>query len=362
MAMFRTLVFTMLLLLLGFAGAYAAMLVHAPMPFMLGALLASGLSAGFFGGYYPANYVFPPRMRLLFIGVIGVMIGAQVDPKMFTQAGGLLVSLAAVFVFVVVAQISNFAIFSRLAGYDRATAWFAASPGGLIESIAMGEAAGGDVRVMTMLQFLRIILVVTFLPIALSVWLGAPVGSAAGLSLAAPTAGLNLAAPTAGLTAIPLVLILVILGHFLGRVLRLPAGQLTGPLMATACVSLLGWADPAMPAWMPALAQVVLGVHLGMRFHNISGALIARAALMSLISVSVMLILGAVLALVVSQITGIEFVVLGISYAPGGVTEMGLIAVSLAANPALVALHHLFRITVTVLLLSLAMRLRVLGQ
>jgi uncharacterized membrane protein AbrB (regulator of aidB expression) len=38
-----------------------------------------------------------------------------------------------------------------------------------------------------------------------------------------------------------------------------------------------------------------------------------------------------------------------ISFAPGGVTEMSLIALSLAASPALVSLHHILRILMTVM-------------
>ena len=49
--------------------------------------------------------------------------------------------------------------------------------------------------------------------------------------------------------------------------------------------------------------------------------------------------------------------VLLISFAPGGVTEMSLVALSLQANPAFVTLHHIFRILMTVVELSLAARL-----
>jgi uncharacterized membrane protein AbrB (regulator of aidB expression) len=46
-----------------------------------------------------------------------------------------------------------------------------------------------------------------------------------------------------------------------------------------------------------------------------------------------------------------------ISFAPGGVTEMALVALSLQANPALVTLHHVWRILVTVIGLSVTARL-----
>ena len=66
-----------------------------------------------------------------------------------------------------------------------------------------------------------------------------------------------------------------------------------------------------------------------------------------------MLLLGLVAALVLQRLTGTGFDVLFISYAPGGVTEMALVALSLQANPALVSLHHVVRILLTVLEMGL---------
>ncbi len=345
--------FTMLLLGIGLVGALIARWGGAPMPFMLGALAASGAMAAFFGARYPKEYAFPMPVRLTFIGVIGVAIGSLVDPDMFKDTGGYLISLGAILVFVPVSQFMNFAIFLRIGGYDRVTAWFAGSPGGLIESVTMGEEAGGDVRVMTILQFLRIILVVSFLPIAMSIWHGGPVGSAAGLTLTGEAAGLKY---------LPLLVPLIVVGHIFGRLARLPAGQLTGPLVAAAVLAWTGWIPLEVPPWLLATAQVVLGVHLGVRFHGVGRALLVKGLGMSFISVAGMLALGLVLALAVGRVTGIALDVLIISYAPGGVTEMGLIAISLLANPTLVALHHLVRITVTVLLLSAAKRMGVLAK
>jgi len=47
-------------------------------------------------------------------------------------------------------------------------------------------------------------------------------------------------------------------------------------------------------------------------------------------------------------------IVLFIIFAPGGVIEMGLIALSLNANPFFVTLHHLLRIAATVVMGSFA--------
>jgi uncharacterized membrane protein AbrB (regulator of aidB expression) len=64
-----------------------------------------------------------------------------------------------------------------------------------------------------------------------------------------------------------------------------------------------------------------------------------------------------VIASILTRITGIEWLHLLISFAPGGVAEMSVVALSLAANPALVSLHHVARILITVFEVGLAARL-----
>jgi uncharacterized membrane protein AbrB (regulator of aidB expression) len=71
-----------------------------------------------------------------------------------------------------------------------------------------------------------------------------------------------------------------------------------------------------------------------------------------------MLAIGVALAAGLHALTGEAVDVLVISFAPGGVTEMALIALSLHANPAFVTLHHIYRIILTVLMLGVLARFR----
>ena len=167
---------------------FAALLAMSPMlvfysrmarPYALTPLLAM-VAVAAFQHRFPEAYVFPQRFRMLFVGVIGVMIGAQLTPDIATLLPRMLVSIPALALFVVVAHGFNYALFRRLGGYDRPTAYYAGSPGGLLEAITFGEEAGADVRLLTLMQFLRIIVVVTLVPIGMSIWEGHPVGSAAG--------------------------------------------------------------------------------------------------------------------------------------------------------------------------------------
>lgn len=350
----RTLLTTAGLLLACAVAGGLAQLAHLPMPWMLGALVASALVVAGTQDTLLRSYAFPMQLRTGFISMIGVMIGTQVSPDLLDQLSALPLFLTVLAGFIALAHGGNYLIFRRIGGFDRPTAFYSGTPGGLMESILLGESSGADVRVLTIQQFLRIIVVVTAVPTGLSLWLGHPVGSAAGVVPGGPPAGVELS---------ELVLVIVAggVGLAAARLVRLPAGQLTGPLLLTGGLTLAGFVDLHVPFWLIATAQVVVGASLGLRFRGITAVMLQRSVGLAVVSVGYMLALGAAIAWGLQQVTGLPFLVLLISFAPGGVTEMSIIALGLATSPALVSLFHVMRILMTVLelmLMSRVLRLR----
>lgn len=345
----RFLGLTAALIAFGAFGGLVATYLHLPMPWMLGSLTVTALVVLFWAPPALESYVFPNQWRSVFVALIGVMIGSQVTPQLLTQAPGLVLTLSALALFIALAHLSNYLIFRHLGGYDRATAFYSGTPGGLMESIMMGEAAGADIRILTAQQFLRIICVITILPLGLSIWLGTPVGSSAGHSLnvnAAPVSAQNLV----------LIVLAALLGMALAQRVHLPAGQLVGPLLLAALATATGLMDLHLPFWLIATAQLVIGVTLGLRFKGTGLALLRRCAGLALLSVLVMLVISAAFAVTLHHLTGLPFLHLLISYAPGGVAEMSIVALSLAASPAIVSLHHIVRILMTVVEMPLIAR------
>ncbi|SPF80328.1 hypothetical protein PRI8871_02132 [Pseudoprimorskyibacter insulae] len=336
---------TAALILAGAVGGMIAFQVHIPMPWMLGSLAVSALAVGLFQKTALEGYKFPNPLRNCFVALIGVMIGTQVTPELFEILPRIPLILLALAVFVVAAHFGNYLIFQKVGGMDRSTAFYSGTPGGLMESILFGEQAGADIRVLTIQQFLRIILVISLVPTGISLWVGHPVGSAAGpVGDAAPALDLAHAAMIAGCGAV---------GLALARVVHLPASQLIGPMLLAAGLTLSGMVDLHLPFWLIASAQVVIGASLGLRFTGVTLRLLRRSVGLSLLSVGYMILLGGLLAALVQPIVDVDYLVMFISFAPGGVTEMSLVALSLAASPALVSLHHVLRILMTVMELTI---------
>ena len=339
------------LILLGAIGGLGAQTLGLPLPYILGSLLLVAvfsqavevLQRDSARPLLPEGFRFNDDFRAIFIAVIGVAIGTKITMDVILALPRAAYSFAALTLFVPLTFWTNYLIFRRIGGYDQATALFSGSPGGLYEALLFGENAGADVRQLMLAQFLRVILVVTLLPIGMSLYIGHPVGSSAGLSFASADTGYE---------HLPVALLVVFLGLFLGFRLKLPAGQLVGPLLLGGIVTLTGLAVLDLPPWTLSAAQVVIGTSLGTRFVGIRPEMLLKGAWLALLSVGSMLLIGTAMAVVLQPVTGEHVDALLISFAPGGVTEMALVALSLNASPAFVTLHHLYRILLTVVVIG----------
>ncbi|MGB7318565.1 MAG: AbrB family transcriptional regulator [Planktotalea sp.] len=335
---------SLLFLALGGIGGWLLAHFPAPLPYLLGALIASSLAMAFLPRALTRDAKVPDTVRLPFIACIGLLIGAQVHLELLTDWHPIIAIFIAVTVFTPLAHLLNYRLMRKFGGYDRPTAFYSAAPGGLLEAMSLGENAGANIAILTVQQFLRIVLVVTLIPLAMSLWVGHPVGSAAGLS--------KLNAETS--SPVWQILLVGAAGIILGKGLRIPAGQLTGPLLLAGLLSATGWLSLALPNWLIILAQVVMGTALGLRFNGLSVAVLRRGVALAITSALTMLALGAALAALVTSFAGVGISAAWLSLAPGGVTEMSLVALSLAADPALVTIAHVYRIALTVVIMSMA--------
>ena len=98
-------------------------------------------------------------------------------------------------------------------------------------------------------------------------------------------------------------------------------------------------------------AQRLLGVIVGCRFEGIAPARLWRAIKPAVISTALMLAVAFGLAFCLIGLIGKSTEQIFLAYASGGLSEMSLVALSMNADVAYVATHHLIRI---VILLALA--------
>lgn len=333
---------------LGAVGSGFAWLAGLPLPMLLGALLAVGGAAmgrvRLFG--HPPSV--PQQLRYILVPVIGVAIGAAVPPDILSQVGLWWISVLALCVFVPAAHWLAYQLFRRVGGIDPPTAYFAAMPGGFIEALELGERAGARMDMLVALQFLRLALCILMIPLAFALVTGQPVGSGAVIR---PGEELGLTPTDAA------VLIVAGLGGWrLALRLNMPAAVLSGPLLASAGAHALGLTAATSPEWAVAVTQWVMGSSLGARFARFSPQALWLAIRLAALSVAATLALASAMALVLAGPLGEPAPAVILAFAPGGISEMSLVALSLQLSMVFVTLHHLLRIVLAVLVAKLGLR------
>src|SRR5262249_50624652 len=109
--------------------------------------------------------------------------------------------------------------------------------------------------------------------------------------------------------------------------------------------------------WLIAAAQVVVGAMVGSRFDGVSPRMVGQAIALATVATAVLLVLAALFGQAVETTLGIPFAAALLAFAPGGLAEMSLIALSLEIDAAYVSSHHIVRIFVIVLAAPLVFRL-----
>lgn len=327
-------------LAIGAAGGAAAALMSLPLPWMIGSLVAVAASA--IGGLTIAGQpiAIPMWLRFVMVPIIGVLLGASVTPEVARQIPGWWPTILGLVFFVPLASLAVAWAYRRFFGFDPATAYFSGVPGGLVEMAIIGDSHGGDPRFISFIHFGRLTMAVVAVPFALRAIYG-PVGSAA---LKAGQLDTPLAAADVAILAA-----CAIAGFLAGRAMKLPGYQIVGPIVLSAIAHATGLTKANPPYVLIQIAQVVVGASLGARFAGFTPAHIRRGAL-AIVTGFVMLACCTILAALFAAAVGHENVVpLGLAYAPGGVTEMSLIALSLNFSVAFVTVHHMARIFIAVM-------------
>jgi hypothetical protein len=318
---------------LGTAGGALFKELGIPLPWMLGAMCFTTVAA-----VSGAKVAMPRHVRDWFLTVLGVLLGAGFTPAILARLPEWIVTLAALAVWAVVAGGVAYIYMRRVARYDPATAFFAATPGGLAEMTMVGSQYGGHLQTLALSHTARIMLVVLVLPIwfRLDGALGsAPAQALVGLFDISARDYLILGACALG-------------GAVAAKRLRLPAATMLGPMLCSAAAHLAGITDTQPPYVVTAAAQIVLGAAIGQRFAGMKLHAIGVTVVHAMAAGALMLALTIAFSAVLAHVTGQTLPGLVLAFAPGGFAEMSLVALALGIDPAVVAGHHLYRIVVVV--------------
>jgi membrane AbrB-like protein len=314
-------------LLVGAAGGAVAVLLGIPLPWMIGAMIASSALTWF------VAVPNPPAVRNLSLVVLGLGLGQGFTGPVLSAVVGALPAMVAAGVVTILAALPVAGLFARLSGTDARSGYFCTVPGGIVLMTVLAQQAGARVPVVTLSQTIRMCLVVLLFPPVLA--LLAP--GAADAAFSAPSLPSDLGW-LALLSAAGLVL-----GWAMNRI-GFASAWMLAPCALVIALSAAERLPTGIPIWLVDAAQIGMGTTLGLRLTRRFLLSSRKLVLVSAISTLALSGLLAALSLPLAWLFGLPGPAVLLGMAPGGMPEMALTAKALDLAVPLVLGFHLTRV------------------
>ena len=327
-----------LALSIGGIGAGIFYVAGFPLPFLLGALVST-MIAGMVG----APIGISAGLRLYITVMIGLMVGGVFTPDVAADAPRWIPTLIAVVIMLAFISLAGYVYCRKVLKMDRLTALFSGLPGGLTEMIILGEEHGADLRKLILTHGVRVAVVLLCVPFFLVYGLGyeaLPMERSPAAVIWTPPDGL-------------ILLVTAVSGYWGGKVIRLPAYALTGPMLVSAAVHLNGALAGTRPELVTVFVQLAMGSALGSRFAGAAFRDVGRHLILSMGLAFLTLLITIAVAGAIAALAGLSFPTVMLAFAPGGFAEMALVALSLQIDPAFVTTHHGARLLVIVFIVPI---------
>ncbi len=332
-------------LCVGFAGGGVAQWLGLPAGALVGSAVA--VSAASWAGVPMAMET---RLRNAGFGSIGIFMGAGISSQILTLIPLWSFSLAFMAASIIATlAISTWILRSSL-GLSRETALLSSTPGTMSYVLAIADDGRGDSSTILLLQTVRLFMLVAVLPVLIALF---------GVPEITPSQAESAAMPLPALLLVGLAT--MALGR-IGTAVNLPATYLVGGMLASGTAHGADLVSGPPGEWLIFLGFALTGATLGSRFSGVDMRQLGRLAVASAIVVATAGAVSAVFAEIAGHLLGLPFGQLWVAYAPGGVEAMSAIGLALGYDPAFIALHHIARMTLLMLVLPFALNLPEAGR
>lgn len=312
-------------------------LLHIPIPWLLGPMIAVLIASNVF----KERYAWPTPIRDSGLIIVGYTIGLSMTGSALHEMAIQLPSMLLMTLLLMVLCVTLAFFVSKLSGINFKTSLLGSIPGGLTQMVILAEETEGiNLTIVTVTQVIRLMMIVICVPLLVF----SPIlGNHHTLDTTIPTF-VNSTASWGALMPNIFIFAVVSVGcAWLGNRIKFPTAFLLGPAIGTALVQLMGLQGPALPSSLIQLAQIMIGIHVGLMLKPTELSNKLRTISLAVAS-SLLLLFGALgLSFLFMKLHDISVSTALLSLAPGGMDQMGIIAHEVNANLSIVAGYQLFR-------------------
>lgn len=320
---------------LGIIGGALGNYLDIPLGWLLGAMVANMVAS-----MQGLSLEIPNWLRTIALAALGVMLGTAFSPELLERIHRWSLTITGMICYLAVAVPWAMYYGQKVIGFDRLTAIFSSIPGGLSFMVVLGSSVGANPRSTALAHTARLATILIALPIFINQL--PDVGLSSVAMLTTTKAPINL-------EIMGIFFVVGLFGSIIARIIRIPSPYLLGPMILMMVLELAGLTSLQPPVEFTSVTQVVIGASIGAAFSGTKPRELAKTLILSCGLTLSLLALAMVFAYGLNQWTGIGFAVLLLAFVPGGLAEMGILALIMNIDPVFVASHHAVR----VLLISL---------
>ena len=330
----------LLVITISVPSAMVADYFNLPLAWFLGPMLATSL-----GALMGLKIIIPRIILSSILILLGLYIGNYIDKDLFSQIHQWAFTSLIMFAYIILSIFIVSIYLQKFSKYEKKTSIFSAAPGALGPLMILAEDQKTDLSHVATSHLIRLIIIVTIFPFFVNNYYDADMGDFVQEALKDQN--------------ISHLLILIIFSIILILIfdrLKLPAALLSGTLVASGFLQITEIASYQISPKIVDYCLLILGASVGCRFADKTFNEVAKNAFHSFIATFLLVLLGVIAAYIASLIIDKNFFTLLLSYCPGGIYEVAVIAIFFNLDPEFVSFHHIIRLLMILFIVPIILR------
>jgi len=334
----------LLVILISIPSAIVADYFNIPLAWMLGPMLAVSVAA------LSGIKIKMPKLALSSILIVlGLHIGNYIDQNLINQMTEWVWTSIIMFIYILISILIVSKYLQKFSGYNVKTSIFSAAPGALGPLMILAEHEKSDLSQVATSHLIRLIIIITVIPFFV-------VNYSTNEALVIEKFNY--------LDQNHFHLLILLIGSisliFVFDKIGVPAALLSGTLVASGILQISEVASYKLPDESINFCLLILGASVGCRFADKSLKEVASNSLHSLVATVILVTLGLLAAIVAIYFVDTNFLTLLLSFSPGGIYEVAVIAIAFDLDPNFVAFHHIIRLLM--ILFTIPIILKIIGK
>ena len=328
-------------LIISFPSAIIAEYLSIPLAWFLGPMIITSIAA------LSGLKIMMPKIVLSFILIIlGLHIGNYIDQNLFDQMINWIWTSLIMLIYIIICILIVAKYLKKFANYGEKASIFSAAPGALGPLMILAENEKTDLSQVATSHLIRLIIIITVIPFII-------VNNSDNNIL------LNNDINYIDQNHLNLILLIIasLFFIFIFDKIRIPAALLSGTLFASGLLQITDIASYKLPDETINFCLLILGSSVGCRFAEKTVKEIANNSLHSIVATTILVVLGLVAAYLATFFVETNILTLILSFSPGGIYEVAVIAIAFDLDPDFVAFHHIIRLLFILFTVPLYLRL-----